>query len=88
MAPDAQPEEPGFSVVLFDRSGLGAALLYGAALPLGHLARATGLRQVRARLIEFNGNEAIPAQADGDAAGTVPLAVTDAARPIEVVVGT
>lgn len=87
LAPDARPGEPGFSVVLFDHGGPGAAMLYGAALPFDLLARGRGLRRVRARTVEFIGNETIPAQADGDAAGSVPLIATDAARPIEVVVG-
>jgi diacylglycerol kinase (ATP) len=88
LAPEAQPGEPGFSVVLFDHTGPGAALLYGAALPLDLLAKGHGLRRMRARSVEFIGNVSIPAQADGDAAGNAPLAVTDAARPIEIVVGT
>ena len=87
LAPEARPGEPGFSVVLFDRSGPGAALFYGAALPLDLLARAPGLRRVRARRIEFTGNGIVPAQADGDAAGTAPLVVTDAPAPINLVVG-
>jgi YegS/Rv2252/BmrU family lipid kinase len=88
LAPEARPGEPGFSVVLFDHTGPGAALLYGAALPLDLLAKGHGLRRLRARAVEFIGNDRIPVQADGDAAGNAPLAVTDAARPIEIVVGT
>jgi len=88
LAPEARPGEPGFSVVLFDRTGPAAALLYGAKLPFDLLANGCGLRRIRARSIEFIGNDSIPAQADGDAAGTAPLAVTDAERPIEIVVGT
>ena len=49
--------EPGFSVVLFDHAGIAATLLYGAALPLGLLGRAPGVRHVRARQIDFIGNE-------------------------------
>ena len=37
--------------------GHGAALLYGAALPLDLLGRAPGVRHVRARQIDFIGNE-------------------------------
>jgi diacylglycerol kinase family enzyme len=78
--------EPGFSVVLFDHSGIAAALLYGAALPLGLLGRAPGVRHVRARQVEFIGNEILPAQTDGDAAGWTPISVTDAPAAIPVVV--
>jgi len=41
---------------------------------------------MRARRVEVIGNEAIPAQADGDAVGFTPLSVVDADGPIEVVV--
>ncbi len=87
LAPEAQPAEPGFSVILFGSGGPGAALMYGAALPVGLLGRAPGVRHVRARRIEVVGNTLIPAQADGDAAGFTPLSVEDAPGPIEVVTG-
>lgn len=87
LAPDARAAEPGFSVVLFSRGGAAAALLYGAALPTDMLARAPGVTRLRARRVDVIGNEAIPAQADGDAAGFTPLSVMDAAGPIDVVVG-
>jgi diacylglycerol kinase family enzyme len=61
-------------------------LLYGAALPLNMLSRVSGVRHVRARQIDFVGNERVPAQADGDAAGWTPMSVTDAPSAIPVVV--
>jgi diacylglycerol kinase (ATP) len=87
LAPDAEPAEPGFSVVLFDRSGPAATLLYGAALPINLLGQAPGVRHVRAQQIEFIGNIRLPAQSDGDPVGCVPLSITDAAAPIHVVTG-
>ncbi len=87
LAPTACAAEPGFSVVLFDRAGAGAALLYGAALPLALLSRAPGVRHIRARQIDFIGNETAPAHVDGDAAGSTPISVTDAPASIAVVVG-
>jgi diacylglycerol kinase (ATP) len=87
LAPAARAAEPGFSVVLFDRPGMAATLLYGAALPLGMLARAPGVRHVRARQIDFIGNASLPVQADGDAAGWTPISVTDAPASIPIVVG-
>ena len=87
LAPDACAARPGFSVVLFDHAGIVAALLYGAALPLNLLSRAPGVRHVRARQIDFIGNEASPVQADGDAACRTPVSVTDAPAAIPVVVG-
>jgi YegS/Rv2252/BmrU family lipid kinase len=86
LAPDARPAERGFSVVLFSHRGPGAMLLYGAALPIDMLGRAPGVTHIRARRVEVVGNEAIPAQADGDAVGFTPLSVIDADGPIEVVV--
>jgi YegS/Rv2252/BmrU family lipid kinase len=87
LAPDARPSEAGFSVVLFSHSGTGAALMYGATLPLNGLGRAPGVRHLRAQRIDVVGNEAIPAQADGDPAGFTPLTVVDAQAPIDMVVG-
>jgi len=49
--------------------------------------RAPGVRHVRARQIDFIGNEASPVQADGDAACRTPVSVTDAPAAIPVVVG-
>ena len=61
--------------------------MYGAALPFDLLARAPGVRQMRARRVDVVGNATIPAQADGDPAGYAPLSVVDAPAPIEVVIG-
>jgi diacylglycerol kinase (ATP) len=87
LAAEAMPADPGFSVVLFDLSGPGAALMYGAALPLNMLGKAPGVRHVRARRIIFLQNETVPAQADGDPAGAAPLWVGDAPAPLQVVMG-
>jgi len=87
LAPDAVPSLAGFSVVLFERVGPCAALLYGAALPCNLLGRAPGVRHLRASRIEVIGNATVAAQADGDAAGFAPLSVADAPGPIEVIVG-
>jgi YegS/Rv2252/BmrU family lipid kinase len=84
---DAVPAEPGFSVLLFDRTGPAAAMMYGAALPLNLLGQAPGVRHLRARRIDFVLNQAVPAQTDGDSAGDAPAFVTDAPGPIQVVVG-
>ena len=86
LAPGAQPSEPGFSVALFGRSGPAAVLMYGAALTLNLLPRAPGMRLLRARHVEVLGGHDVPAQTDGDPAGVSPVTVTDAARPISVVV--
>jgi diacylglycerol kinase family enzyme len=87
LAPNACAGQPGFTVVLFDHSGIAPSLLYGAALPLNLLGRAPGVRHVRARQVDFIGNTPLPVQADGDAAGWTPISVTDASAAIPVVVG-
>lgn len=87
IAPEARPSDPGFSVVLFDRAGPGAAAFYGAALPLNLLHRAPGVRHVRASEIDVVGNTPIAAQADGDPCGFSPLSMTNARAAIDVVVG-
>jgi diacylglycerol kinase family enzyme len=87
LAPSADTAAPGFSVVLFDCHGPGAALMYGAALPLNRLGRAPGVRQMRAARVDFMTNRPFHAQADGDAIDWMPLSVFDASQPIPVVVG-
>lgn len=87
LAHDAVPGDPGFSVVLFDRSGPGAAMMYGSALPLNLLGQAPGVRHIRARRIDFVQNDFVPAQTDGDSAGMAPLWVSDAPGPIQIVMG-
>ena len=86
LAPAASSTEPGFTLALFEHSGPVAAVLYAGALPLNLLPFAPGVRLLRARRVEFHGNEAIVAQADGDPVGMTPLQVFDAAAPIQVVV--
>jgi diacylglycerol kinase family enzyme len=86
LAADAVPGDPGFSVVLFDRAGVGAAMMYGAALPLNLLGHAPGVRHIRARRIDFLQNAVVPAQTDGDRVGWAPLWVSDAPQPIQVVI--
>lgn len=87
LAADAVPGDPGFSVVLFDRSGPYSTMMYGTALPLNLLGRAPGVRHIRARRIDFIQNDAVPAQTDGDSAGFAPLWVSDAAGSIQVITG-
>ncbi len=85
LAPDARPGEPGFTVALFERSGPWSALMYGAALPLNLLPCAPGLRLIPASHVEILGHGEVPAQADGDPAGEVPITVLNAEAPIQVV---
>jgi YegS/Rv2252/BmrU family lipid kinase len=85
VAPAADPRAPGFHVLVFRQAGALAAMRYGAALPLGMLARMRGVEMLRAERIRLEG-EGIPAQADGDAAGILPLEIGAAPRPMRIVV--
>jgi YegS/Rv2252/BmrU family lipid kinase len=85
LAPGASPAARGFTVALFDCTGPLAALMYGAALPLGLIPRMPGLHLLRAEEVAING-EHVPAQTDGDPAGESPVTVRDAPTPINVVV--
>ncbi len=86
LAPGASPTKHGFSVALFDRAGPLSTLLYGAALPLNLMPHMPGVRLLRASEVIVRSDH-IPAQADGDAAGSAPLRITEASHPITVVVG-
>jgi diacylglycerol kinase family enzyme len=88
LAPNAAPEQPGFQVALFENSGTFAALLSGAALPLGLLPRCPGVRVIAGRQVDFwSGNGPIKTQSDGDALAGTPALVVDAGSPIALVVG-
>jgi diacylglycerol kinase family enzyme len=88
LAPNAASTAPGFQVALFENPGTFAALLSGAALPLGLLPRCPGVRVIAAKCVEFaSGNGPIMTQSDGDALVGTPFSVVDAASPISLVVG-
>lgn len=87
LAPAAKPDEPGFSVAVFREGGPAAALAYGAALPFDLLPRMAGVTMMRASHVRISARAGVPVQADGDAAGTTPVSITDAPAPIPVVIG-
>jgi diacylglycerol kinase family enzyme len=88
LAPNAAPTQPGFQIALFENPGTLAALLSGAALPLGLLPRCPGVRVIAGRHVEFlSSNGPIMTQSDGDALAGTPSAVVDALSPIPVIVG-
>ncbi len=88
LAPNAASTAPGFQVVLFETPGTFAALLAGAALPLGLLPRCPGVRVISGSHIDFlPENGAIMAQSDGDALAGTPVCIVDAGCPIALIVG-
>ncbi len=86
LAADANHAAAGFSVALFAHGGALATALCGLALPLGLLPRVPGLTLRRALRIEILNGDEVKLQADGDAAGTGPVVITDAPAPIRLVV--
>lgn len=87
LAPDMAPTQHGFTVALFDRSGPLQALRYAAALPLGMLPRLSGFRLLPAHTVSIE-STSVPVQTDGDIGGCTPLHITEAKRPIPVVIAT
>ncbi|CAH0255049.1 diacylglycerol kinase family protein [Roseomonas sp. CECT 9278] len=85
LAPGADPRAEGFHVVLFRDAGVLAAMRYGAALPLGLLSRLGSVEIRRASHVMLDG-PGIPAQADGDAAGCLPVTIGAAPKPMRIVV--
>ncbi len=86
LAPNAASTAPGFQIALFEHPGTIAALLSGAALPLGLLPRCPGLRIIAGRHIEFSSSSGpIMSQSDGDILPGTPLSVVDADAPIPVI---
>ena len=59
-------------------------MMYGAALPLDMISRMPGLTLLRASEVEIESAN-VPAQVDGDPAGSAPLSIADATAPINVV---
>lgn len=84
IAPDARPAEPGFQVVMFQRPGMMQAMLAGAALPLGLIPRLPGVQILPARRVLLSARGDVAVQADGDAIGSLPIRIADAARPLTV----
>ncbi|WP_039885402.1 diacylglycerol kinase family protein [Acidocella sp. MX-AZ02] len=88
LAPLAQPGQPGFQVVLFEKPGTLPALLSGAALPLGLLPRCPGVRVLAGSHVEFSApNGRISTHADGDTLPALPRGVVSAQAPISLIVG-
>ena len=85
LAPAATPLRPGFQVALIG-GGAARAAMAGALLPLGLLPHLPGLLLRPASSVTLEG-AGVPAQADGDPCGTLPVSVEDARVPLRVVLG-
>jgi len=85
-APQASLDRDSFELVLFERGGRWAVLRYALALGLGRLAKAKGVRVVRARAIAIEGEASEPIHADGDIVGTLPARFAIAPERLAVLV--
>ena len=83
--PGASPLHAGFSVLRFGHAGAVTALLAGLSLPLHALHRLPGATLERAGTVRLAG-QPVPCQADGDAAGDLPVEVRDAPHAIPFMV--
>jgi len=84
IAPAARPAEPGFQVVMFHNSGPFHAALACLALPFGLIPGLPGVTTMPARRIHLEATAPVPAQADGDPAGMLPVTVTDAPGSLRI----
>lgn len=85
IAPEADPRQEGFHVVTLRQAGRCDAIRHAAALPLGRLPWLPEVRILRAARLRIEGGDG-PVQADGDAAGHLPVEVEAAATAMRVVV--
>jgi diacylglycerol kinase (ATP) len=85
IAPSADPRKLDFHVLSLYQHHMFDALKHAAALGLGRLPTLSSIQLHRGRDIEVFGAE-LPVQADGDAAGSLPIRITPSLRPLRVVV--
>ena len=85
IAPHADPRDTDFHVVSLYQRHFFDALKQTAALGLGRLKTLSGVKLHRGREIEVFGAD-LPVQADGDAAGLLPIKVTPSLKPLRVIV--
>jgi diacylglycerol kinase (ATP) len=81
----ARLDAPSLHVVLLDRPGRWNIVRYGTAIALGRIDRLTDVRIVEAHSVTIEGADGEAVQADGDLAGSLPLKITLAERPLALV---
>ena len=75
LAPQARLEDPYLHVCLFERSGRWNLLRYALAMQLGRLESLPDFKIVTGRIVEIEGPEGDPVQADGDVVGHLPARI-------------
>lgn len=90
IAPQASPERPRLTLVLFQRSGPLAVLRFGLDLLLGRIARSRGVRLVECETAEVRhapqelGGGPEPVQGDGDVIARLPLTLSIRPTPLAI----
>lgn len=90
LAPQASPERPALTLVLFQRAGPLAVLRFGLDLLLGRMHRSRGVRLVDCATAEVSHAPGEPAsgpeavQGDGDVIARLPLSLRIRERPLAV----
>ncbi len=87
LARGARLDVSSLHVVLLERPGRWNVLRYGVAIALRRIHRLGDVRIIEARTVAVEGPVGEPAQADGDLAGTLPLAVGLAREPLLLIGG-
>jgi len=85
LAPAARLDEPSFEVVVFGKTGRGAALRYMAAMGMGVLGRCRSVRVITAQSVSLLEPVGAPIQLDGDVELRLPARLMIAARPLSVI---
>ena len=85
IAPEADPRETQFHVLSLHQDHFFDALKHAAALSLGRLPYLSSISLRRGHDIQVFGAD-LPVQADGDAAGSLPIHIVPFMQPLRVVV--
>jgi diacylglycerol kinase (ATP) len=85
LAPAARVDEKALHLVLFRRTGRGAALLYLAALVLGLTHRLRDVTILRTQSVTILGPAGMKVEGDGDILATLPVTIRVSDRPLLVV---
>ncbi len=85
LAPAARLDEPAFQVVLFGKSGRGAALGYMMAMAAGTLPRCPSVRVIAAKNVRLDEPAGAPVQLDGDIRLRLPASLRIAAIPLGLI---
>jgi diacylglycerol kinase family enzyme len=86
LAPEADLSEAAFQVVLLARAGGLSTLGQGIDLMRGRFFRSRGVRILPARRVVLSGPVGQPVQTDGDASGTLPVALETTAFRVSLMV--